>query len=323
MSGMERIKDFGRWLREVERNLSAPKAPREALGLQDGAPVLLQRSGAAYHTARPVKAGDKAAIYLNNDNALVANIKTPPEAAIYGQSAAKIEAAKASPFPLEDGAYALTPDPSAWDTNGANWALVAAPRQRIDEIRTTLTAAGARPDDVFAMADGKAVIFGEKQSPRLAMITGLFAVIAAIAAAISVSYGAAAIENQAQARLAEARRALGSAEAKAAAAQAQREAAASPLKQAQIVGAALARAPSVVGRLGALSAATPDDAYLKRLSIRPEIITGEFIAPDAAALAVKIGSDPLFSSARLKGSARAEAETQQRATLDILPRTGE
>lgn len=323
MSGFERIRDFGRWLREVESNLRAPKAPREALGLQDGAPVLLQRSGGDFDVARPVKAGDKGRIYLNKNSTLITSIEVPPEAAIYGASAARIEAAKACPFPLEDGAHALTPDPSAWGQQGASWTLVAAPKQRIDEIRTTIAAAGARPGDVFGMVDGKAVMFEQPRAPRLAAITVLLAFTAALAAAVSVSYGAAAIETQAQTRLTEARRTLSAAEAQAATAQAQREAAAGPLKQAQIVGAALARAPSVVGRLAALSAATPDDAYLKRLSIRPEIMSGEFIAPDAAGLAVKIGIDPMFSSARLNGPARAEAGTQQRATLDILPRPGE
>lgn len=323
MSGIERIKDFGRWLREVESNLSAPKAPREALGLQDGAPVSLQRSGEDFDVVRPTKAGESGPVYLNKNNTLVASIEVSPEAAVYGASAARIEAAKACPFPLEEGAYALAPDPSPWGQQGASWMLVAAPKQRIDEIRTTIVAAGARAGDAFAMMDGKAVMFGKARTPRLAAITGLIALAAAIGAAISVSYGAAAIENHAQARLTEARRALNAAETQAATAHAQREAAAGPLKQAQIVGAALARAPSVVGRLAALSAATPDDAYLKRLSIRPEIISGEFIAPDAAGLAVKIGTAPMFSSARLKGPARAEAETQQRATLDILPRSGE
>lgn len=323
MSAIERIKDFGRWLREVEGNLSPTKAPREALDLHDDAPFLMQRSGGAFDVVRPAKPGDHKEIYINESNALVSKIHVSPEAAIYGPSAAKIEAAKASPFPLEDGAYSLTPDLSPWGNQGAQWTLVAAPKERIDEIRATLTAAGARPGAAFAMVDGKAVRLGQARASRLALTTILFAIVAAIAAAISVSYGVAAIESQAQAHLAEARRALGDAEAQAATAQAQREAAAGPLKQAQIVGAALARAPSVVGRLAALSAATPDDAYLKRLSIRPEIISGEFIAPDAAGLAVKIGGDPMFSSARLKGPARAEAETQQRATLDILPRPGE
>lgn len=323
MSGIERIKDFGRWLREVETNLSAQKAPREALGLKDGASVMLQRSGDAFDVMRPAKPGDRAPVYLNEDSALITTVQASPESAIYGSSAAKIEAAKASPFPLEHGAYALTPATVPWDTQGAHWTLVAAPKQRIDEIRTTLAAAGARPGGAFAMAGGKVVRFSETRALRLATITALIAIVAAIGAAISVSFGASAIESQAQDRLTEARRALGAAEARAAKAQAQREVAAGPLKQAQIVGAAFARAPSVVGRLAALSAATPDEAYLKRLSIRPEIISGEFIAPDTAALAVKIGVNPLFSSARLKGSARAEAETQQRATLDILPRAGE
>ncbi len=323
MSGVERIKDFGRWLREVESNLSAPKAPREAFGLQDGVPVLLQRSGEDFDVVRPVKAGESGQIYLNKNSVLIASIEVLPEAAVYGASAARIEAAKASPFALEEGSYSLTPDPSPWGKQGARWTLVAAPKQRVDEIRSTIVGAGARPGDAFVMVGGKAFSFGKTRPPRLTAITTFITLVTAIAAAVSVSYGAAAIENQAQTRLTDARRALSAAEAQAATAQAQREAAAGPLKQAQIVGAALARAPSVVDRLAALSAATPDDAYLRRLSIRPEIISGEFIAPDAAGLAVKIGVDPLFASARLKGPARAEAETQQRATLDILPRSGQ
>lgn len=323
MSGFERIRDFLRWLREVQTNLAGPDAPREALALEEGAPVLLQRSGATYGVLRPAKPGDRAPVFLNDNSALIAEVKVLPEAAIYGVSAARIEAAKASPFPLENGAFALTPAPSAWDEAGANWTLAAAPKQRIDEIRSALTSAGARPGDAFAMVDGMAITMGDAPTPRMTLIAALVALIAALAAALSISYSASAIESAAQARLGEARRALSEAEAQATAAQAQREDAAGPLRQAQIVGAALDRAPSVVGRLAALSAATPDNAYLKRLNIRPELITGEFIAPDAAALAVRIGSAPAFASARLKGAARAEAETQQRATLDILPRVGE
>lgn len=323
MSGFERIRDFMRWLREIQTNLGSPNAPREALALKDGAPVLLQRSGAEYDVLRPVKPGDKAPIYLSNDSALITSVKVSTEAAIYGPSAARIEAAKASPFPLDDGAFALTPDTTAWTESGADWTLAAAPKQRIDDIRSTLTDAGARPGDAFTMVAGKVMMLREARPPRLTMIAGLIAVVAAVAAAVSVSYGAEAIENAAQARLSEARKVLSAAEAQAATAQARREDAAGPLRQAQIVGATLDRAPSVVGRLSALAEATPDNAYLKRLNIRPEIITGEFIAPDTAALAVKIGIDPAFSSARLKGAARAEAETQQRATLDILPRVGE
>ena len=323
MSGFERIRDFGRWLREVQTNLAGSDAPREALALDGDTPVLLQRSGAVYDVSRPARPGDNRPVYLSDSSALIAKVKVTPEAALYGQSAARIEAAKASPFPLEDGAFALVPDPAGWSDTGADWTLAAAPKQRIDEIRAALTAAGARPGDAFAMSDGRAMMMRQPPAPRATIMAALVALIAAIAAAVSVAYGAAAIENAAQARLTEARRSLSEAEAQAAAAQARREDAAGPLMQAQIVGAALERAPSVVSRLAALAEATPDDAYLKRATIRPELITGEFIAPDAAALAVRIGAAPAFTSARLKGAARAEAETQQRATLDISPRAGE
>lgn len=323
MSGFEGIRDFLRWLREIQTNLGGQDAPREALALDDGAPVLLQRSGPGYAVLRTVKPGDRAPVFLSDNSALVTTVKVAPEAAIYGASAARIEAAKASPFPLEVGAFALAPDPSGWSAAGADWTLAAAPMQRIDEIRAALTAAGARPGAAFAMTGGRALMLRDPPPPRLAIIAGVFAAVAAVAAAVSVSYGAAAIEGAAQARLAEARQALSDAEAQAATALARREDAAGPLRQAQIVGAALDRAPSVVGALGALAAATPDNAYLKRLTVRPELVSGEFIAPDAAALAVRIGADPAFASARLKGAARAEAETQQRATLDILPGAGE
>ena len=323
MSGIERIRDFLRWLGEIQANLGGSDAPRQALALDDGAPVLMQRSGATYTVARPAKPGDRGPIYLSDANILSASLKVSPEAAIYGPSAARIEAAKASPFPLEDGAFALAPDPDGWSAAGAVWTLVAAPAQRIEEVRAALSQAGARPGDAFAMAGGRALRMHAPARPRLTLIAAGLAAVAAIGAALSVHYGAASIEAAAQTRLAEARKALSEAEARAAAAQARREDAAGPLRQAQIVGAALDQAPSVVGRLGALAAATPDNAYLKRLNIRPELITGEFISPDAASLAVKIGGDPAFASARLKGAARAEAETQQRATLDILPRAGQ
>ena len=45
MSGIERIRDFVRWLREVESNLGSANAPREALGLHEGSPVVMQRDG--------------------------------------------------------------------------------------------------------------------------------------------------------------------------------------------------------------------------------------------------------------------------------------
>ena len=163
----------------------------------------------------------------------------------------------------------------------------------------------------------------EQRPPRLILATSAIALAAAATAAFSLNYGAASIEGAAQNRLSEARRALADAEALAAAAETRREAAAGPLRQAQIVGATLDRAPSVVGRLAALAEATPDNAYIKRLNMGPELISGEFIAPDAAALAVKIGDVPVFSSARLKGAARAESETLQRATLEISPRVSE
>ena len=323
MSAVERIKDFGRWLRNVDANLGAAKPPKLALGVRDGAPVRMRRAGLEYEMDKPVSSGESAPIFLPNDSTLSAIIKVKPEATIYGLPAAKIEAAKASPFPLEDGAYALTASPAAWSADGAEWRLVAAPKQRIDDIRATISGAGARPGKAFAMVEGAPVFLESRRSAQPLIVTALVALLAALVAAISVSYGAASITGAAQARLADAREALAAAESEAAEAQRRREAAAGPLRQAQVVGAALDRAPSVVARLAALSSATPDIAYVKRLSIRPDLISGEFIAPDAAALAAAISADRNFASARLKGPARAEAETQQRATLDIIPGANE
>ncbi len=322
MSGIEKISDFLRWLGEVEVSLSTAKPPAKALGVQDNAPVLLQRIGSSYEVDRPAKPGDAAPIYLSADKALTTTIRVKPEAAVYGASAARLEAAKASPFPLEEGAFAVEPAPEAWTETGAEWRLTAAPKQRLDEIIATLVAAGTRPGPAFSVASSRAVMLRKSPSSRAVLISGVCVILAAVGATVSVNFGAMQIEQAARQRLAEARNALETAEIEAASALARREEAASPLRQAQIVGAALNRTPSVGTRLAALSAATPDNAFVKRLSIKPEIITGEFVSPDAAALAVKIGTDAAFSSARLKGSARSEAETQQRATLDILPGPG-
>jgi len=323
MSGIELIRDFVRWLREVESNLGSANAPREALGLHDGSPIIMQHDGRDFSNHRLAKSGDKFPIYLNENSVLNTVIQVSSEVATYGPSAVRLEATKACPFPLEDGAFSLAPTRNAWTETGADWTLVAIPRQRIDDIKAKLTAVGARPGQGFALVDGEAVMLGEAPRSRSTIACGLIATVAAILAAISVNYGASEIETAAQSRLNMARIELDAAEAKAADALERRETAAGPLRQAQIVGAALDRTPSVVGRLAALSTATPDDAFLKRLNIRPDSISGEFVSPDAAALAVKIGGDPAFVSARLKGSARAEADTQQRATLDILPRSGE
>ena len=114
MSGFERVKDFVRWMREVQANLGGLDAPKEALSLVDGSPMLLQRRGSDYDVLRPAGPGDKSPIYLNINSVLTTTVKVSNEASLYGASAARIEAAKASPFPLEDGAFALAPNASAW-----------------------------------------------------------------------------------------------------------------------------------------------------------------------------------------------------------------
>ena len=118
MSGIERIRDFVRWLREVETNLVEAKAPLEALGMHEGSPVVMQRSGQVFINHRPAKPGDKTPIYLNENSALNTTIKVSSEAATYGPSAARLEAAKACPFPLEDGAFSLAPTRNAWTETG-------------------------------------------------------------------------------------------------------------------------------------------------------------------------------------------------------------
>jgi len=319
MSGLERIKDFLRWLGEVEASLSAPKPPSSAIGLIGDAPVSLTYSGGSYVESGAISPGKNAPFYISNDSVLSSNIHVKSEAAIYGVSAARIDASRACPFPIEPGASSLTPSPEAWRANGAEWRLVAAPKDRVDEMRAKLIAAGAKPGAAFTMIDGAPVFFSGSRRPRALIAAAAIAVVTAAMAAISITYNAAQMESAAQDRLSAARSALTEAETRAAAALTAREVAAGPLRQAQIVGAALDRAPSVADRLSALANATPDDAYLKRLMISPNLATGDFIAPDAAALATALGAAPGFKAARLKGPARAVAAGQQRATLDLTP----
>lgn len=319
MSGLERIKDFLRWLGEVEEGLSAPKPPSSAIGLIGDAPFALTYSGRRYVESGAITPGEKAPLYISSDSILSSSIHVKPEAAIYGASAARIDASRACPFPVESGASSLTPTPQPWRADGAEWRLVAAPKERVDDMRAKLIAAGAKTGAAFTMVDGAPVFFSGSRRPRALIAAAAIAFVTAALAAASITYSATRIETAAQDRLSAARSALTEAETRAVAALAAREAAAGPLRQAQIVGAALSRAPSVADRLSALANATPDDAYLKRLMISPNLATGDFIAPDAAALATALGAAPGFKAARLKGPARAVAAAQQRATLDLTP----
>ncbi|MEM7544350.1 MAG: hypothetical protein AAF367_02345 [Pseudomonadota bacterium] len=312
------ISDFGQWLAEVGAALSPRRAPPHALGLSDGAPVLLKRDGNGYEVERPAQRGDKAPLFLNQDNVLLATLEIKGEAMLLGRGPARIEAAKRCPFPLDQARWTLSRVPVAW-TDAAPWQFAAAPLSRIAGIEAALTAAGAKPLGAFAISGGTVLMLDGARSPRLAIASAGLAVVAAMVAAISLSADSAALTDAAEARLAAARADLTAAEEEAARAATVRETAAGPIRAAQAADTLLTAAPPVAAALAAVTKAMPDTAHARRLSIRPGQLEAEILAPDAAALARTIAADGSFSAARLKTAARVEAQTGlQRATLEIL-----
>lgn len=294
--------------------------PAKALGVRDGAPALLRREGDRYAVERPAKAGDAAPLLLGEDEALIVRFDVPGEAALHGRAAARIEAARRCPFPLESAAWSLTRAPEPW-SDGAPWRLAAAPQAKLDALREAVAETGAAPGRPFVMADGAAKNLapgGAAKRAPLLQAAAAVAFFAAIGAAGAVEIGATRMTDAANARLAEARAALTAAETRAAEAETAREAAAAPIRAAIAGDALFAAAPSAGSALAALTAATPDAAHMRRLAIRPDALEGEFIAPDAAALARALAAAPRFEAAALAGAARTDAATGlQRAVIRV------
>lgn len=320
MSALKRLQDFFAWLGEVADGFAADAPPRRALGVEDGAVALLRREAGGYVAERPARPGDAAPLRLGDDDALVTRFFAPGEAAIHGRSAARIEAARRCPFPLDAAFWSLTPAPEAW-TEGAPWRLAAAPRAKLDALRQTVAATGARPGPAFALIDGAPVTLtpnGRARRAPLVAVAAFICVIAAAGAAALVETGAARIEAEAQARLDEARGALNEAEESAARAAVIREETAAPIRAALAGDALFRSAPQAGAALVALTAAAPDDAHARRLTIRPGEASGEFIAPDAAALARALTASAAFDAVTVDGAARTDADSGlQRAVLNL------
>ena len=310
---------------EVAASLSRSSPPARALSQCDGAPTLMRWSGDGYAPDRPASSGDAAPVLLADEDALTAVFTVEGDAALHGRDAARIEAARRSPFPLEGALWALERAPGAWE-GGAVWRLAAAPAARVEAMRAALVATGARPGDPFALADGAAIPVrpgGRARRGLLVPAAAICAVLAALGAMVSIELGASRMTDAAEARVAEARRTLAAAETAAAEAEQAREAASLPIRQARAADAMLKAAPAAGAALAALTDAAPDDAHVRRVAIRPEVIEGEFLSPDAAALARSLATSPAFARAEVDGAARTDAQSGlQRATLRIEPAEG-
>lgn len=297
----------------------APRPPARALGLEDGAPVLLVWRDGGYRAERPAGPRDRAPLRLGSEDALTGRFETAPEAALHGAAGARVEAARRCPFPLSDALWSVERAPEAWG-DGAPWRFAAAPLTKAGAVRGAVAAAGATPGAAFAMVEG-APVFLPRSAPKAIYAAAGLALLAAVAAAASVTFAAARMEAEAESRLSDARIALAADEAAAARAAAARQAAAAPMRDAEAAAAILAAAPSVGAALIALTEAVGDDAHLRRLAIRPGVAEGEFAAPDAAALAAALTAADAFGAARLKSPARADASSGlQRAVLEVALR---
>ncbi|QIE55270.1 hypothetical protein G5B40_07255 [Pikeienuella piscinae] len=323
MSGLERIGDFFIWLGETAAALFPTRPPARALGVEAGGAALYRHAASGYVVERPAQSGDSAPLLLSSEQAFTARITVAPEAAPHGSGPARLEAARRSPVPLEEAEWALTRAPDAWD-NGAPWRFAASPRRRVAALRETLRAAGARPGPAFTMVEGAPLHLTANgpRAPRLVLAAAALAVFAILGAALSAPLGAARIEAAAEARLADARAALDAAESEAAEATGRRDAATAPIRAARAGRALLASNPPAAAALARLAAATPDDAYATRLTIRPNRVEGEFSAPDAAKLAATLAATPGFAAARLRGAARAAPGGLQRAAIELTPARG-
>lgn len=318
MDGLRRIGDLFIWFGQSFFAMAPARAPRRALGMIEGRPTLLAREGESFKAERPARAGDAAPLFLNGDQALTLRIEVAPGASLHGAGPARLEAARRCPFPLDEARWSLTRAPEAW-SDGAPWRFVAAPRNRLTALEEALREAGARPGPAFAMVGGAAQPLAPRP-PVLVIAAACLMLCALGGALVSVSLGAARIEVAAEERLTAARADLDAAETGAASAATARDDAAAPLRAAAAGRALLLSAPPAAAALARLTEATPDDAHAARLSVGPGRIEGEFIAPDAAALATTLAAAPHFVSARLRTAARAEAAGgQQRATIEIIP----
>lgn len=320
MSALRRLEDFFSWIGAVGDALAPPRPPARALGVEDGAAVLLRRDGDGYSVERPARAGDAAPLRLGEGEAFVAAFTLPAEAALHGRDAARIEAFRRCPFPLDGAVWTLAPAAEAW-TDGARWRLAAAPVAKVEALAARIREAGAAPGRAFALADGAPLDLapgGRKRVRPLLPAAALVLLVAALAAAASVEIGAGRIEAAAEARLADARRALTEAEAAAETAAERRDRAAAPIRAALAGDALLAAAPPAATAFAALTDAIPDAAHARRVAIRPGRAEIDVIAPDVAALARTLAEADAFDAAALSGAARADAETGlQRATLKV------
>ncbi|MEO1612875.1 MAG: hypothetical protein AAFU55_11085, partial [Pseudomonadota bacterium] len=306
------MRDFFVWFGETMAGFS-PAAPRaRAFARRYGAPAILRWRSGAYAVEREARAGDAAPILLGEDDALVVTFAVQGEAALHGREAARIEAARRCPFPLETAVWSLTRAPEPWSNDGAVWRLIAAPAAKANALREAAATDGARPGAPFSMIGGEAAPMSDGTASRRPSPTAIaagIALIAAVGAAAAVEIGAARITEAANARLTEARRALAEAETRAAEAETARETAAAPIRAAMAGDALFAAVPSAGAALAALTAATPDEAHMRRATIRADAVEGEFIAPDVAALARALANAPAFAGASVEGAARTDAAT--------------
>ena len=320
MSVALRVKDFFVWMGEMIGGPKERTPPPRALGIVDGAVSLMRWNGSGYVVERRAEPGDRLPLYLDENQALALRFEVSGEAALHGADAAEIEAARRCPFPLADAAWRLERARDAWRP-GAAWRLVAAPRAKMSEATALAAGAGARADGAFAVVDGVPTRF-EPPRARLGALAAGVALLAGLAAFASVEIGAGRMVADAEARLEAARRALDDAERSAAEAESAREAEAAPIRAALAASAALTAAPPAGEALARLTAAVRDEAHARRLRISPRSIEGEFVSPDAAALAASLAGNEVFRAAKLKTAARVDQGTGlQRAVLDIARKT--
>ncbi len=311
------IGDLLRWLGEVWDGLAPASPPRSALAVGPDGPALMRLGPGGYEFARPAAPGDWAPLLLSDEQALALELETPAAVAKHGLGAARIEAARRSPFPLETADWALAPAPAPWGET-ARFRFAAAPKARLAELQAAVAARGARPGPAFALVSGAPLALGAAR-PKGPIIALAALLLAALAAAGSAEYAGAAREVEATAQLDAARAALDRAEAEAEAAAAARETEAAPIRAAAAGAAMLRAAPPAAESLARLAAATPDGAHALRLTIRPGRVSGDFAAPDAAALAQRLGAADGFAGARLTAGARSEGALQ-RASLELTTR---
>ncbi len=318
MNSLRHIRDLAGWAVATCGLGPTARPDATALGVVAGEAVRLRLCDGRYVVDGPVLPGARGALFIQPDQALAGTFILEGEAMLHGIGPARIELSRRCPFPLEQAAWGLMRKPEVW-VAGAPWMFAALPQSRLAALRQTVQAAGGDPGPAFTLIDGLRIdLSGAPRTPVLPLAAAGLVLIAAGAAALSISIGAQEMETAAEARLSTARSALDRAEAAAAAAATAREDAAAPIRAAAAVHEYLTTNPPAGAALVTLTAATGDEAHLRRLRVAPGRLEGEFIAPDAAALAAQLGAVPPFSAARLKTAAQTDAATGlQAATLDI------